>query len=171
MNKDGSGGTAMDSEAAMSSPNEEDRDLVHENRNVFHDLASPILDSGANIAQSQRQLLCLARALLRDTKILIMDEPTASLDHDTDTKLQETISGLTCTVLTIAHRLQTIIEYDKVLVLELGEVVEYDEPWTLLRKDGGVFRGMCEASGDFELLERMAREKWKIRRLVDDSLP
>ena len=155
----------------MSSPNEEDRNLGHENRNVFHDLSSPILDSGANIAQGQRQLLCLARALLRDTKILIMDEPTASLDHDTDTKLQETISGLRCTVLTIAHRLQTVIEYDKVLVLEQGEVVEYDEPWVLLRSGGGVFRGMCEASGDFERLEKMAMERWKARKLVDDSLP
>ena len=153
----------------MSFPNEEDRDLVHENRNIFNDLSSPIIDSGANIAQGQRQLLCLARALLRDTRILIMDEATASLDHETDIKLQETISALKWTVLTIAHRLRTIIEYDRVLVLEQGKVVEYDEPWVLLRKDDGVFKRMCQASEDFEMLERMARKKWEARRLVDDS--
>ena len=100
-----------------------------------------------------------------------MDEATASPDHETDTKLQETISALTCTVLTIAHRLRTVIEYDMVLVLEQGEMLEYDEPWALLMKDGGVFRGMCEASEDVELLKGMARERWETKRLVDDSLP
>ena len=81
-----------------------------------------------------------------------MDEATASLDHETDIKLQDTVLELTCRVLTIPHRLRTVIEYDRVLVLEQREVVEYDEPWALLMKAGGVFRGMCEASEDSEVL-------------------
>ena len=162
----------MNSGTVLSSPNSEAAtNSIHENRNLFHDLSSPVLDSGANIAQGHRQLLCLARALLRDTKILIMDEATASLDHETDTKLHGTIAGLSCTVLTIAHRLRTVIEYDRVLVLEHGEVVKYDEPWALVRDDDGVFRAMCEASEDFELLQSLARERWEAKRLVDDTLP
>jgi ABC-type multidrug transport system fused ATPase/permease subunit len=141
-----------------------------ENRNIFHDLSTPIAESGSNLSQGQRQLLCLARALLKAPKVLVMDEATASIDYATDAKIQDTLRELkNNTILTIAHRLQTIIDYDRVLVLDKGEVVEYADPWTLIQKEGGVFRGMCETSGDFEALSEGARKAYAEKRLVDDS--
>ncbi|KAK5170833.1 hypothetical protein LTR04_003092 [Oleoguttula sp. CCFEE 6159] len=143
--------------------------LALENKNVFRSLSSPVAESGTNLSQGQRQLLCLARALLKDPKVLLMDEATASIDYATDAKIQETIREIRNTTVTIAHRLQTIIDYDKVLVLDKGELVEFDDPWTLLRREGGTFRGMCAMSGELETLEREARRAWEGRRLVDDS--
>ncbi|CAG8959352.1 hypothetical protein HYFRA_00001250, partial [Hymenoscyphus fraxineus] len=129
------------------------------NKNIFLNLSSPITESGNNLSQGQRQLLCLARALLKNPKVLMMDEATASIDYNTDSKIQETIRELTSTIITIAHRLQTIVDYDKVLVLDKGHVVEFGHPHELLGKEGedAVFRGMCETSGDFEGLSRAAR--------------
>jgi len=98
-----------------------------------------------------------------------MDEATASIDYATDAKIQETIREIKNTTVTIAHRLQTIIDYDKVLVLDKGEVVEYGDPWDLVKKERGIFRGMCEMTGDFTSLEREAKKAWQSRRLVDDS--
>jgi ABC-type multidrug transport system fused ATPase/permease subunit len=144
------------------------------NKNVFLDLTSPVTESGNNLSQGQRQLLCLARALLKNPTVLVMDEATASIDYATDSAIQETIRELTSTIITIAHRLQTIVDYDKVLVLDKGEIVEYGHPWELMRKKGkkngegaGVFRGMCEMSGDFGVLELAAKKAWKGARLVD----
>ena len=115
-----------------------------ENKNIFRNLSSPIAESGSNLSQGQRQLLCLARALLKSPRVLVMDEATASIDYATDAKIQETLRELKGnTIVTIAHRLQTIIDYDKVLVLDKGELVEYDDPWTLIKKENGSFRGMC----------------------------
>lgn len=143
---------------------------THDNKNVFYDLQSPVAESGSNLSQGQRQLLCLARALLKSPKVLVMDEATASIDYATDSKIQETLRELKGnTIITIAHRLQTIVDYDKVLVLDKGEVVEYADPWELIRKEGGMFRGMCETSGDFDTLTELARKAWEGRRLVDDS--
>ena len=96
-----------------------------------------------------------------------MDEATASIDYSTDAKIQETIRELNSTTITIAHRLQTIIDYDKVLVLENGEVKEFDHPWTLLQTDGSVFRGMCEMSGEMESLETAAKKAWQGKQLID----
>ena len=141
-----------------------------DNKNIFHTLSSPIAESGSNLSQGQRQLLCLARALLKSPRVLLMDEATASIDYATDSKIQETLRELKDnTIVTIAHRLQTIIDYDKVLVLDKGEVIEYDDPWELIRKENGSFRGMCEMSGDFDNLTELARKAWEGRRLVDDS--
>jgi ABC-type multidrug transport system fused ATPase/permease subunit len=140
-----------------------------ENKNVFLNLSSPISESGSNLSQGQRQLLCLARALLKDPKVLLMDEATASIDYATDAKIQETIREIKNTTITIAHRLQTIIDYDKVLVLDKGEVIEYDSPWNLIRKaeeEQGVFRGMCEVSGEWEDLLRLAEKAEKARNPV-----
>jgi ABC-type multidrug transport system fused ATPase/permease subunit len=128
-----------------------------ENRNVFVDLESPIAESGTNLSQGQRQLLCLARALLQKPTVLIMDEATASIDHATDSKIQDTIRKLNNTTITIAHRLKTIVDYDKVLVLDRGEVMEYGPPWELLDKEEGMFKSMCETSGEMELLREMAK--------------
>lgn len=137
------------------------------NKNVFLDLSSPVTESGNNLSQGQRQLLCLARAMLKKPSLLVMDEATASIDYATDTKIQETIRELTSTTITIAHRLQTIVDYDKVLVLDKGEVVEYAHPWELMKKKDGVFRSMCDMSGDYDVLAKAAHKAWKDKRLVD----
>jgi ABC-type multidrug transport system fused ATPase/permease subunit len=134
-----------------------DTNLQADNKNPFRNLNSPVSESGSNLSQGQRQLLCLARALLKQPKVLLMDEATASIDYATDAKIQETIREIKNTTITIAHRLQTIIDYDKVLVLDKGEVVEYGDPWDLLQ-DKGMFHGMCEGSGDLEGLEKEARK-------------
>ncbi|PHH88502.1 hypothetical protein CDD83_7455 [Cordyceps sp. RAO-2017] len=136
------------------------------NKNVFLDLSSPVTESGSNLSQGQRQLLCLARAMLKKPTVLVMDEATASIDYSTDSKIQETIRELTGTVITIAHRLQTIVDYDKVLVLDRGEVVEYGHPWELMSDEEGSFRSMCEMSGELDTLLKAARKKWDEGRLV-----
>ena len=140
-----------------------------ENKNIFRNLSSTVSESGSNLSQGQRQLLCLARALLKNPKVLLMDEATASIDYATDAKIQETIREIRNTTITIAHRLQTIMDYDKVLVLDQGEVQEFASPWELLQREGGAFRAMCETSGERETLEREAKRAWERGRLVDDG--
>lgn len=100
-----------------------------------------LAESGMSFSVGERQLLCLARALLQRSKILIMDEPTANVDFVTDSLIQQVIREKfsDCTVLTIAHRINTIMDYDKVLVLEQGHLVEYDTPRVLAGKQNGVF--------------------------------
>ena len=134
-----------------------------DNKNPFRNLLSPVSESGSNLSQGQRQLLCLARALLKAPKVLLMDEATASIDYATDAKIQETIREIKKTTITIAHRLQTIIDYDKVLVLDHGSVVEFGDPWDLIRKDGGSFRAMCETTGEIESLERDAKKAFEAK--------
>lgn len=143
---------------------------VTDNKNVFHNLDSLVSESGSNLSQGQRQLLCLARALLKKPRVLMMDEATASIDYATDGKIQETLRELRDnTIITIAHRLQTIIDYDKVLVLDHGRVIEFDHPWTLINKEDGLFRSMCDNSGNMEVLLDGAKRAWSQKRLVDDS--
>jgi ABC-type glutathione transport system ATPase component len=132
-----------------------------DNKNPFRHLNSPVSESGSNLSQGQRQLLCLARALLKAPKVLLMDEATASIDYATDAKIQETIRQIKNTTITIAHRLQTIIDYDKVLVLDQGEVLEYAHPYDLIRKVGGSFRSMCETSGELETLTGTAKAAYE----------
>jgi ABC-type multidrug transport system fused ATPase/permease subunit len=141
--------------------------LIATNKNIFLDLSSPVAQSGTNLSQGQRQLLCLARAMLKNPKVLVMDEATASIDYNTDSKIQETIRELDTTIITIAHRLATIADYDRVLVLDHGAVVEYDHPYQLLKKTDGTFRSMCEMSGDMQSLEKAAKKAWENKRLVD----
>ncbi len=141
---------------------------TRENTNIFTDLSSPIAESGSNLSQGQRQLLCLARALLKAPRVLLMDEATASIDYATDSKIQDTLRDVKeSTILTIAHRLQTIIDYDKVLVLDKGKVIEYDAPWELISQEGGTFRGMCEMSGDLEALTEGANKAAQKKKLID----
>lgn len=104
---------------------------------------------GFNISAGQRQLLCFARALLHQARIVIMDEPTASCDPETDELLQAMVREefANCTLITIAHRLNTIIDYDKVLVMADGRLAEYDTPSALLKKKHGQFRAMVNALG------------------------
>ncbi|KAJ9496465.1 hypothetical protein H2202_008128 [Exophiala xenobiotica] len=170
--------TPADSHASFSANGtiKSDSTLVQEasnskdNKNIFQDLLSPVAESGSNLSQGQRQLLCLARALLKAPKVLVMDEATASIDYATDSKIQDTLRELkNNTILTIAHRLQTIVDYDAVLVLDKGEVKEYAPPWELLQQEDGLFRSMCETSGDFDTLYQLAKKAWQDKRLVDDS--
>ena len=141
---------------------------TRENVNIFTDLSSPIAESGSNLSQGQRQLLCLARALLKAPRVLLMDEATASIDYATDGKIQDTLRDVKeSTILTIAHRLQTIIDYDKVLVLDKGKIIEYDAPWELISREGSSFRGMCEMSGDLDALTEGANKAAQKRKLID----
>ena len=143
-------------------------DPARENTNPFLNLSSPVAESGTNLSQGQRQLLCLARALLKAPRVLLMDEATASIDYATDAKIQNTLREIRgSTIITIAHRLQTIVDYDKVLVLEKGELVEIGEPWELLEKEEGWFRAMCEDSGDMETLRKLAAKAREKKRLVE----
>ncbi|QRW13623.1 ABC transporter transmembrane region [Ceratobasidium sp. AG-Ba] len=116
---------------------------------------------GANFSQGQRQLFSLARALLRRNSIVIMDESTSSLDYATDQKIQDTIreefqDALT---ITVAHRIRTIIEHDRLMVLDRGHIIEFDTPWNLIEREGGLFREMCLQSGTFTELRAAAAAK------------
>ncbi|CAG5100511.1 Oidioi.mRNA.OKI2018_I69.XSR.g17031.t1.cds [Oikopleura dioica] len=109
-------------------------------------LEHEVNENGSNLSVGERQLVCLARALLRDSKVLVLDEATSAVDNNTDSLIQKTIresfSGLT--ILTIAHRLNTIIDYDRVMVLDDGKIVELDSPEALFSKKDGIFRSMCD---------------------------
>uniref|UniRef100_A0A8C5SK09 ABC-type glutathione-S-conjugate transporter n=1 Tax=Laticauda laticaudata TaxID=8630 RepID=A0A8C5SK09_LATLA len=111
-------------------------------------LSSPVSEGGENLSVGQRQLVCLARALLRKSKILILDEATAAVDMETDHLIQETIRSefANCTVITIAHRLHTIMDSHRVLVLQEGKIVEFDNPEELLQQQG-IFAGMAREAG------------------------
>ncbi|KAI9714515.1 MAG: hypothetical protein M1820_000476 [Bogoriella megaspora] len=131
---------------------------VHQNR--FSDLSLRIAESGSNISQGQRQLVCIARALLKAPKVVILDEATTSTDHQTELKIQESIRKLDATIITVAHRLGTVIDYDKIVVLDGGEVKECDHPWKLLQDKHGIFHGMCKAASDSENLTALAQAAW-----------
>ncbi|XP_054155692.1 multidrug resistance-associated protein 1-like [Oppia nitens] len=112
-------------------------------------LDHPVTESGDNMSVGQRQLVCLARALLRHTSILILDEATAAVDVETDALIQQTIRQefKSCTVLTIAHRINTILDYDRVLVLSDGRVAEFDSPDKLLDDRTTIFYSLAKDAG------------------------
>ncbi|CAG8547028.1 11089_t:CDS:10 [Funneliformis mosseae] len=126
-------------------------------------LDSPVNENGSNFSQGQQQLIALARALVRHSKLIIMDEATASVDFKTDHLIQTTIREefKDSTVLTIAHRLRTVADYDKILVMDAGNIIEYDMPYILMQKPDGMFRGMCERSGELNELLEVAKEKYE----------
>eukprot|EP00878_Enallax_costatus_P030323 GHUV01033007.1.p1 GENE.GHUV01033007.1~~GHUV01033007.1.p1 ORF type:complete len:296 (+),score=17.98 GHUV01033007.1:573-1460(+) len=109
-------------------------------------LDSSVQEGGNNLSSGQRQLLCMARALLRSSRILVLDEATSNVDQASDKLIQKTIRSAFahCTVLTIAHRLHTIADADRVMVLDQGILREFDPPAELVRVEGGVFRGLME---------------------------
>uniref|UniRef100_A0A7N8XUN0 Multidrug resistance-associated protein 4 n=1 Tax=Mastacembelus armatus TaxID=205130 RepID=A0A7N8XUN0_9TELE len=115
-------------------------------------LETVLAESGSNFSVGQRQLVCLARAILRKNRILIIDEATANVDPRTDELIQKTIRDKfrECTVLTIAHRLNTIIDSDRILVLDAGTTSAYDEPYTLLQDPDGIFSKMVQQTGKQE---------------------
>ncbi|XP_077294803.1 putative multidrug resistance-associated protein lethal(2)03659 [Arctopsyche grandis] len=112
-------------------------------------LNSKMSEGGSNFSVGQRQLVCLARALIRKNRVLVLDEATANVDPQTDGLIQTTIRNkfADCTVLTIAHRLHTVMDSDKVLVMDAGTAVEFDHPHILLQNEDGVFRSMVNQTG------------------------
>lgn len=108
-------------------------------------LDQSVEDEGSNFSLGEKQLIALARSLVRNSKILILDEATSSVDYETDAKIQDTIirEFNQCTILCIAHRLKTILSYDRILVMDQGRIVEKGTPWTLFRQNG-VFKQMCD---------------------------
>ncbi|GMT32159.1 hypothetical protein PFISCL1PPCAC_23456, partial [Pristionchus fissidentatus] len=107
-----------------------------------------IEEGGENISVGQRQLVCLARAILRRSQVLILDEATAAVDTVTDALIQKTIRDVfaNSTVITIAHRLNTIMDYDKIMVMDDGKIAEFDSPDNLLQKPSGIFYGMAKSA-------------------------
>ncbi|KAF8936499.1 hypothetical protein BGZ47_009465 [Haplosporangium gracile] len=114
-------------------------------------LSFEVLPNGENFSVGQRSLICLARALLRKTKVLVLDEATAAVDVETDDLIQKTIRKEFAdrTILTIAHRIKTVMDSDKILVLEKGEVKEFERPKVLLeRKSGSLFYSLAQQAGE-----------------------
>ena len=127
-------------------------------------LNTKITEGGTNFSVGQRQLVCLARAILRENKILVMDEATANVDPQTDGLIQKTIRQkfAECTVLTIAHRLNTVIDSDRILVMDAGRCVEFGTPHELLSKinEPRIFYNMLKETGKetFESLKKSAEQ-------------
>ncbi|KAI9061280.1 P-loop containing nucleoside triphosphate hydrolase protein [Trametes sanguinea] len=122
-------------------------------------LDTHIAGGGANLSVGQRQILALARAIVRRSKLLILDEATSAIDYETDSIIQTSLRtelGKDVTLLTVAHRLQTIMDSDKIMVLDAGQIVEFGKPGELLQKENGLLRSLVEESGDKEHLYAMA---------------
>lgn len=111
-------------------------------------LDSPIATGGENLSIGQRQLFCLARALIKESKIVILDECTANVDMETDEMVQKCLRTdfAKSTVLAIAHRLDTIMDYDRILLLDHGSVVEFDSPTNLLQRQDSAFHKLYRES-------------------------
>jgi len=136
----------------------EDDDEV--NANVFRNLDSSVSEGGDNFSTGEKQLLCMARAILKRSRVLVMDEATASVDYATDELIGKTIRQefSDSTILTIAHRLRTVIDYSRVMLLEDGRIVEFDSPGKLLSDPSSKFYSLCRAAGreEFAMLLKLA---------------
>ncbi|KAK4879949.1 hypothetical protein RN001_008095 [Aquatica leii] len=134
--------------------------LKEEIENYSLGLHTNVTEAGSNFSVGQKQLICLARAIIRNNKILVLDEATANVDPHTDILIQETIrkTFADCTVITIAHRLHSVIDADRIMVLESGKVVEFDHPHLLLQDYSSKFYSIVQATGRAiaESLHRMA---------------
>lgn len=148
--------------ATTTSTSSTPQDGEERNVNVFRDLNNPVSEGGDNFSAGEKQLMCMARAILRRNKVLFMDEATASIDYETDELISKTIREefSDSTILTIAHRIHTIIDFDKVLVMDRGSVAEFASPAELLRNHKSRFYGLCKATGktEFKNLKAMAAE-------------
>ncbi|KAJ6552953.1 multidrug resistance-associated ABC transporter [Mycena capillaripes] len=137
---------------------EETADTV--NANMFRNLDSPVSEGGENFSTGEKQLLCMARAILKRSKILVMDELfPISVDYATDELIGKTIRHefKASTILTIAHRLRTVIDYDKIMLLDQGTIAEFDRPSVLLANKSSKFYALCKATGseEFAMLKKM----------------
>lgn len=127
-------------------------------------LDSIIATGGGNLSVGQRQILALARALVRGSKLLILDEATSAIDYKTDSIIQSSLRNELdpdTTLITVAHRLQTVMDADKIMVLDAGHIVEFDTPQTLLKDPHGKLRSLVDESADRDLLYAMAEQKHK----------
>lgn len=129
-----------------------------------------LTEGGANLSAGERQLICMARVLVRTRHeqgigegghVLLMDEATASVDAESDASIQNMVRSCfdASTVITIAHRLNTVAFYDRVLVLAHSKLVEFDTPLSLLEKPGGAFRELGEGTGDLQGLIQIAKRE------------
>lgn len=129
-------------------------------------LDSTINSGGGNLSVGQRQILALARALVRGSKLLILDEATSAIDYKTDSIIQSSLRnelGPDITLITIAHRLQTIMDADKIMVLDAGRIVEFDSPKNLLSKPEGKLRSLVDESPDKDILYDMAEYREEVQ--------
>ncbi|SPC62659.1 probable YBT1 - Vacuolar, ABC protein transporting bile acids [Ustilago sp. UG-2017b] len=131
--------------------------------NIITSLDAPVEQGGRNFSAGQKQLLALARGLLKlcDSRILVLDESTANLDSASDAQIQKTIRqemAPQATIITIAHRIKTIADYDKIVVLGKGKVVECGSPLSLMEDESSVLHSMCQQSGEKGELLRIAKE-------------
>lgn len=112
-------------------------------------LSQRVASMGANFSLGQQQLVCLARALLNESSLLLLDEATAALDSETDDKVQQVLRSAFAnrTILTIAHRIDTIIDSDRIIVLDAGRVVEFAPPADLIENEKSIFAELCKQSG------------------------
>ncbi|KAG0716160.1 Multidrug resistance-associated protein 4 [Chionoecetes opilio] len=137
-------------------------------------LEAQMAEGGINLSVGQRQLVCLARAILRHNKILVLDEATANVDPRTDELIQQTIRTKfeDCTVLTIAHRLHTIMDSDRVMVLQAGTLKEFDAPSILLSDKNSIFFSLVQQTGEAseKQLHQIA-EKAHLKREVNEDGP
>lgn len=117
-------------------------------QHIITNLETIVEDGGSSYSSGEKQLICLARAAMAKCKILVLDEATANMDIETDKMLHKVINEIfcDCTILTIAHRLHFILNCNKVLVLDNGNVVEFDEPKTLMHKEDSFLHKMCQES-------------------------
>ncbi|KAG5641018.1 hypothetical protein DXG03_006371 [Asterophora parasitica] len=151
-----------------------EEDVAAINQNVFRNLDSSVSEGGENFSTGEKQLLCMARAILKRSKVLVMDEvclnisqaheshlPSGhSVDYATDELIGKTIRHefAASTILTIAHRLRTVIDYDRVMLLHQGHIAEFDRPSVLLKDPMSKFYALCKATGkeEFAMLKKMA---------------
>lgn len=139
--------------------------------NLAGGLEALVAEGGQNFSVGQRQLICLARAILRRNRVLVLDEATANVDPETDLFIQKTIRDLfkDCTVITIAHRLNTIMDSDRVLVLDAGEVKEFDEPHVLLTRGGYLATMTANTGQQADRLRRIAERTYAKRHNISSS--
>ncbi|EPQ27859.1 uncharacterized protein PFL1_04603 [Pseudozyma flocculosa PF-1] len=167
--EDGGGGVRtaklVDVEGADESRGHDDaadQDRARNDAGIRLTLDTPVSSGGANFSAGQAQLISLARSLLRSSRILILDEATSSTDMATDAMIQRAIRTQLseCIVICVAHRLRSIIDYDRVLVMQDGRVVEFGRPKELLEKDDGdksaLFKDLCRQSSEYESLREAA---------------
>jgi ABC-type multidrug transport system fused ATPase/permease subunit len=123
-------------------------------------LERTVSEGGLNLSQGERQLLCLARALLNRPKLLILDESTSAVDTNTDEGIQQSIRSElrhSTTLVVIAHRLRTIVDFDRILVLDQGSSAEFGTPSELMKLEGGIFRSLVEEDAERAILENIIR--------------